>query len=209
VSNRGRLITFEGGEGAGKSTQIRRLAARLEKAGRDVVLTREPGGETGAEDIRKLLVTGEPGRWEPLTEVLLFFAARHNHVMRTIRPALARGAWVLSDRFYDSTLAYQAGAHGVPETVVRQLVDVACGPTRPDLTLILDLPVTEGLARAGARAGDETRFERMGTAFHERLRQAFLAIAAAEPGRCRVVNGLGSADDVAARIDQALAPLEA
>lgn len=196
----GRFITLEGGEGAGKSTQVKALAARLTALGLDVVTTREPGGTPGAEAIRSLLVTGDPGRWDALTDTLLHYAARRAHVEKTIRPALARGAWVISDRFADSTMAYQGYAGAVGPARVATLHDLVLGDFRPDLTLILDLPVEAGLARARARhaaqAGAEDRYERMGTAFHASLRQAFLTIAAAEPERCRVVDAAGDPETV-------------
>lgn len=197
----GRFITLEGGEGAGKSTQARRLASWLGACGIDCLLTREPGGSPGAEDIRTLLVTGEPGRWDAVTEALLMNAARRDHVVRTIRPALAAGKWVICDRFLDSTLAYQGYAGGVPLATLRSLIDAAVEGTRPDLTLVLDLRPETGLARAhGGGLGTETRFERKGLAFHAAVRDGFRAIVADEPGRCAVVDAGGSADEVAAGI---------
>lgn len=183
----GLFITFEGGEGAGKSTQVRRLADRLRAAGREVVTTREPGGSPGAEAIRDLLVNGATDRWSPLTEALLMNAARRDHVERVIQPALARGAVVLCDRFADSTRAYQGAGGGVSPAFIRQIEDQVVGETRPDLTLIFDLPVSDGLKRASARGGGEARFEAKGLDFHERLRAAFLAIARDEPARCAVI----------------------
>ncbi|MBS0408679.1 MAG: dTMP kinase [Proteobacteria bacterium] len=186
---RGRFITFEGGEGAGKSSQVRLLEERLTAAGRSVVRTREPGGSPGAEAIRALLVTGDPDRWSPLTETLLMYAARRDHIERVIEPALARGDWVICDRFADSTRAYQGAGGGAPAALIETLEHEILGPTRPDLTLILDLPVDVGLARAAARdTGAETRFEAKGEAFHRRLRDGFLAIAEAEPQRCAVID---------------------
>jgi dTMP kinase len=185
---RGRFITFEGGEGAGKSTQVRILAERLRGAGLEVVATREPGGSPGGEAIRALLVTGDPDRWSAMTETLLMYAARRDHVERTIRPALARGAWVISDRFADSTRAYQGAGGGVPAGLVAALETFMLEDTRPDLTLILDLPVDIGLERAGLRGGGEARFEAKGHAFHQRLREGFLEIARAEPNRCVVLD---------------------
>ena len=198
---RGRFITLEGGEGVGKSTQIRLLAESLRKRGLDVVTTREPGGSPGAEQIRTLLVEGEAGRWTPLSEALLLFAARHDHLARTINPARARGDWVISDRFADSTEAYQGGAQGLTVDHIANLRQMVVGSDEPDLTLILDMPVVDGLARAIERGGVEKRYELMGTAFHERLRQAFLNIAKADPDRCVVIDARGSADQVAARIN--------
>jgi dTMP kinase len=197
---RGRFITFEGGEGAGKSTQVQRLAARLQAQGREVVTTREPGGSPGAESIRDIVLRGDADRWSPVTETLLMYAARRDHVERVIRPALARGAWVVCDRFFDSTRAYQGAAGGVDPAFITALETFVVEATRPDLTLIFDLPVDEGLRRAHARAGAEMRFESKGLAFHERLREGFLGIAAAEPDRCAVVDATGSPDDVAARV---------
>jgi dTMP kinase len=201
---RGVFITFEGGEGTGKSTQARRLAARLREAGREVVLTREPGGAPGAEEIRALLVTGEAGRWSPVTETLLMYAARRDHIERTIRPGLERGAVVISDRFADSTRAYQGAAGGAPETLIAALEREVLQGLTPDLTLILDLPAAAGLARAQGRGGAETRFEGKAIGYHERLRAAFLAIAAAEPARCAVIDALGTEDAVAGRIAEAM-----
>jgi dTMP kinase len=197
---RGRFITFEGGEGAGKSTQVRQLAARLKAAGREVVATREPGGSPGAEAIRALLVQGEADRWSALTETLLMYAARRDHIERVIAPALARGAWVICDRFADSTRAYQGAAGGADPALIRTLETAILGENRPDLTLILDLPVAEGLARASGRGDAEGRFEAKGQAFHERLRQAFLEIARAEPRRCAVIDAARSPDEVEALI---------
>jgi dTMP kinase len=199
---RGRFITFEGGEGAGKSTQIRRLADNLKNRGYEVVLTREPGGSPGAEAIRTLLVEGDPGRWDGITETLLFAAARRDHVERTIRPALARGAWVLCDRFSDSTIAYQGYGAGVDIALVRRLSTDSVGDILPDLTLILDLPVEAGLARAAQRSGGEDRFERKGIEFHNRLREGFLAIAKEEPNRCAIVNATGTQDAIAETISK-------
>ena len=166
----GRFITFEGGEGAGKSTQLKRLAARLEAAGREVVATREPGGSPGAESIRDIVLKGEADRWSPVTETLLMYAARRDHVERVIRPALERGAFVVCDRFADSTRAYQGAAGGTDPALIAALETHILGGTRPDLTLIFDLPVELGLERAVARPGAEMRFESKGMAFHERLR---------------------------------------
>ncbi len=201
----GRFITFEGGEGAGKSTQLRRLAQALEARGHSVVTTREPGGSPGAEDIRALLVTGATGRWDGLTEALLHYAARRDHLRCTILPALEAGQWVLCDRFNDSTIAYQGFGHGAERARLDALYRMVAGDLRPDLTLILDLPVDVGLARAGVRNGTpdpavEDRYERMGADFHERLREGFRAIAAAEPERCAVIDASAGLDDVEAAI---------
>lgn len=185
---RGRFITFEGGEGAGKSTQVRILADRLRGAGLEVVATREPGGSPGAEAIRALLVTGDPDRWSAVSETLLMYAARRDHIERTVRPALERGAWVVSDRFADSTRAYQGAGGAAPQGLLAALETFVLDGVRPDLTLMLDLPVEQGLERAGLRGGGEARFEAKGAAFHQRLRDGFLAIAKAEPSRCVVLD---------------------
>lgn len=205
---RGRFITFEGGEGAGKSTQVRRLTARLRERGLDVVATREPGGSPGAEAIRDLVLKGEADRWSPTTETLLMYGARRDHIERTILPALERGAWVVCDRFADSTRAYQGGAGGVDPAFISALETYLLADVRPDLTLVFDLPVEVGLARAEAFAASaghaETRFESKGLAFHERLRAAFLTIAAAEPGRCAVIDAAGDIETVETRVWEAV-----
>jgi dTMP kinase len=200
----GRFITLEGGEGAGKSTQIARLAERL-RADHEVVTTREPGGSPGAEMIRKLLVEGPAERWDGATEALLHFAARRDHLRTTVWPALERGAWVISDRFADSTRAYQGSGHGLDLGTLDRLYDVAVGVFRPDLTLILDLPVDTGLARAASRRGAETRYESLPRAFHERVRKGFLAIARNEPERCVAVDASQDIDTVAAAIARVVA----
>jgi dTMP kinase len=197
---RGRFITLEGGEGAGKSTQIGRLAAWLGARGRDVVTTREPGGAPGAELIRKLLVEGPAERWDGTTEALLHFAARRDHLRATVWPALERGAWVVSDRFADSTRAYQGSGHGLELEALDRLYEVAVDGFRPDLTIILDLPVETGLARAASRRGAETRYESLPRDFHERVRRGFLEIAQAEPRRCAIVDASNGIDDIAGAI---------
>jgi dTMP kinase len=208
VSARGRFITLEGGEGAGKSTQQRRLADWLRRGGREVVETREPGGSPGAEEIRTLLVTGTAGRWDAVTEALLHFAARRDHLRQTIEPALARGSWVVCDRFADSTMAYQGYGHGLGRAPVEALYALVVGSLKPDLTLVLDLPVAEGLARAGHRNGrgtqQEDRYEQMDLGFHERLREGFHDIVAREPARCLLIDARGDEDAVAARIQAAV-----
>ena len=208
--SRGRFITFEGGEGAGKSTQVRRLAARLHGRGLEVVATREPGGSPGAEMIRHLLVNGEAERWSPVTETLLMYAARRDHIERVIAPALARGAWVVCDRFADSTRAYQGAAGGTAAELIAALEAHVLEDVRPDLTLVFDLATAQGLARAADRGGAEARFESKGEAFHGRLRQAFLEIAAREPLRCAVIDGAAAINAVEAAVwavvEQRLAP---
>jgi len=192
----GRFITLEGGEGAGKSTQVRRLAAALEAKGIPTLTTREPGGAPGAEEIRKLMVEGEPGRWNAITETLLAYAARADHVARTIGPALKEGRWVICDRFSDSTYAYQGAGRGVERETIRRIDSAVLDDFQPDLTLILDLDVATGLGRAMGRAGIENRFEKFGADFHEKLRQAFLDIARRNPERCRLIDASGSEDQV-------------
>ena len=198
-----RFITLEGGEGAGKSTQIARLKSWLEGRGRTVVATREPGGSPGAEMIRKLLVEGPVERWDGTTEALLHFAARREHLRSIVWPALKRGDWVISDRFADSTLAYQGYGHGVDRKIFDELYKVAAGDFRPDLTLILDLPIETGLLRAAARRGAETRYESLPRDFHARVRAGFLEIAKRDPQRCVVIDATGDIDTIAAAIARA------
>jgi dTMP kinase len=191
---RGKFITFEGGEGGGKTTQAKLLAERLRKAGYEVVQTREPGGTPRAEAIREVLLSGKAKRFGPLGETVLFYAARESHLELTIRPVLRRGGWVVCDRFSDSTRAYQGAAGGVPLSVIDVLETAVVGPTQPDLTIIFDLPPETGLKRAAGRSQDDAaakgpdRFETMNLAFHRSLREEFLAIAEAEPERCVVVD---------------------
>jgi dTMP kinase len=196
----GHFITLEGGEGAGKSTQLKRLAAALTEKGLAVVTTREPGGSPGAEEIRALLVNGAPGRWDALTETLLVFAARADHIKHTIGPALLAGKWVISDRFTDSTYAYQGAGRGLARETIRRMDAVVLDDFAPDFTLMLDLDVETGLARAGKRGPAESRFENFGRDFHERLRQGFLDIARRFPERCRVIDAAQAEDAVAAAI---------
>jgi len=195
---RGRFITLEGGEGAGKSTQARLLAAHLSERGIPVLVTREPGGAPGAEKIRGLLLDGQG--FDPVAEAMLMFAARREHVVATIRPALEAGMWVISDRFADSTRAYQCHGQGVPGEVYRKLADLALEGLAPDLTLILDIPPEAGMARAAARGVAADRYERLDTGFHARVRAGFLAIAAAEPGRCAVVDASAGVEQVSPAI---------
>jgi dTMP kinase len=194
-----RFITLEGGEGAGKSTQVHALAKRLTALGHSVTVTREPGGAPGAEAIRSLLVSGDTARWSPRAEMLLHFAAREDHLVHTIRPALARGDWVISDRFVDSTYAYQGIGQGTDSDEIDMLASMVIGDDMPVLTLILDLPVETGLSRARTRGGDD-RYERMGTPFHEALRRAFLDIAVTHPSRCVVIDATHSAEAVSEQI---------
>jgi dTMP kinase len=204
MTRTGRLVTFEGGEGAGKSTQARRLADALAAAGIEAVVTREPGGTEGAEAIRELLVEGPPERWLALTETLLVLAARHDHVKRRIEPALAAGQWVICDRFSDSTRVYQGIAGGAGVALVDRLHEAVLGDLAPDLTLILDVPVPLGLRRR-ARAAGANRFERKDKAFHEKVREGFRTLAEAEPQRCCLIEATGTADEVAARVREIVA----
>ena len=190
-----KFITFEGGEGAGKSTQIQRLAEHLRAAGGTVLITREPGGTPDAEAIRGLLTAGETARWDPLAETLLHLAARRQHLARAIRPALERGEWVLCDRFYDSTRAYQGGGQGVTRAAIDRLHEPVLEGLHPVLTFMLDIPPEAGLARARAR-GDAGRYERWPLEQHAAIRAAFLDIAAAEPARCQVINATQSIDTI-------------
>ncbi|NNE41039.1 MAG: dTMP kinase [Marinicaulis sp.] len=195
----GRFISFEGGDGVGKSTQIKHLAKRLKASGANVVVTREPGGSIGAEAIRELLVTGDKNRWSPLTEALLMNAARRDHVETTIIPALERGDTVITDRFADSTMAYQGYAGEIGVDTVATLETISIGDCRPDLTLILNAPVKTALERADT-GGGEGRFEAKGQEFQETVRNAFLEIAKNNPDRCVVINAAGTIDEVAERI---------
>ncbi len=187
-ARRGLFISFEGGDGAGKSTQIGRLADHLRAKGRTVRITREPGGTDGAEAIRKLLVEGAANRWDPMTEALMMYAARADHLTRSIRPALQRGEIVITDRFADSTMAYQGIAGSLGEDAVMALHQLVVGKDDPDITIILDVPTELGLARAGSRGAAELRFENKGGAYQEKVRQAFLKIARDNPARCHVVD---------------------
>ncbi len=196
----GRFITLEGGEGTGKSTQARRLVAALAEKGISTILTREPGGSLGAEEIRGLLVNGDPGRWEAITETLLVYAARADHVARTIGPALVADKWVVCDRFNDSTYAYQGAGRGLERETIRRIDAIVLDDFKPDLTLVLDLPVEVGLKRATGRGRQETRFEMFDQAFHERLRQAFVDIAKRSPDRCALIDASQNETDVAKAI---------
>ncbi len=198
---RGRFISLEGGEGAGKSTQLRALAQALRGRGLEVVETREPGGSPGAEAIRKLLLEGEVDRWTAETEALLFAAARSDHVARTIRPALDHGKWVIADRFLDSSLAYQGGAGGVGMGNVMKLHQIGSGGLLPDRTLLLDLPEYDAAFREFARDdGKLDRFGRKSGDYHSALAAAFRSLAADNPDRYRVVNAEGSVEEVTARL---------
>jgi dTMP kinase len=205
----GRFITFEGGEGVGKSTQLQRAAAWLRDAGVEVVLTREPGGTPRAEALREVLLTRTDEPMPQSCELLLMFAARATHLANLIEPALARGAWVLCDRFTDATYAYQGGGRGVAEAHIDALVRIVHPGREPDLTLLLDAPVELGMARAQARNGNAgpDRFESERTEFFERVRQCYLARAAREPARFRVVDASGSPAQVEQAVRKAVGPL--
>lgn len=199
----GRFISFEGIDGSGKSTQIRSLADHLRSQGHDVILTREPGGSPGAEEIRSLVLEGDPDRWSAETEILLFTAARRDHLERTILPALARGQIVLCDRFADSTRMYQGLTRGDLRATVDQLHSLMIG-REPDLTILIDMDPAVGLARAKARATAEERFEDMGEAMQRQMRAGFLALAKEFSDRFRVINGAQDIDAVAADIAAAV-----
>ncbi len=201
---KGRFITLEGGEGGGKSTQVRLLKDALESQGYKVLVTREPGGSVGAEEIRNLLVTGEVARWDGMTEALLNFAARRDHVIKTIQPALDSGTWVISDRFADSTIAYQGYGHGMDLNALYQLWRVSIDSFKPDLTFVLDLPVEVGIGRALGRNDGEDRYEKMATEFHHNLKTGFLKIAEFEPNRCCVIDANRTIDEIQADMQQVL-----
>jgi dTMP kinase len=200
----GLFVSFEGIDGSGKSTQARLLAEALRARGRQVVLTREPGGSPGAEEIRRLVLEGATDRWSAETEILLFTAARRDHLEKTIRPALARGEVVICDRFADSTRVFQGLTRGDLAATVDRLHDLMIG-VEPDLTLLIDLDAAAGLARATARQGAEMRFEDMGLAFQTRAREGFLALAACN-ARFRVIEGDRPAETVAAEVLAAVLP---
>jgi dTMP kinase len=199
---RGRFITFEGGEGSGKSSHAKRLAQRLEELGIDVVLTREPGGSLGAEIIRHVVLSGAAKPFGPAAEAILFAAARDDHLAQTIRPALARGAWVICDRFADSTRVYQGVLGEVDPNLIRALERIVVGDDKPDLTIILDVPVAQGLKRAAKRrgAGAADRFEAEAVEYHVKLQEAFRALAAEEPDRCVLIDTTAPREVVAERI---------
>lgn len=198
----GKFITFEGGEGSGKSTQVKLLSVRLQAAGFKTLETREPGGSPLAEKIRQLMLGPDVGVIDPLTEALLFYAARADHVANVIRPALASGTWVISDRFSDSTNVYQGAAGNIPADFLVALERQVVGGSRPDLTIILDLDAKEGLRRAQARrgSGPADRFEGRDLAFHEKLRAGFQMVAKADPARCVIVDALGTPEEVGSRV---------
>ena len=201
MTDSAKFITFEGGEGVGKSTQVKKLAEHLENKGINFILTREPGGSPGAEEIRELLVKGGTDKWQPMTEALLHKAARAEHLDKTVKPALDAGKWVISDRYADSTLAYQGYGQGVEIETLLELHKVSTNDFWPDLTVVLD---GHELARAQEREDDnadkEDRYERMGDDFHKKLQESFLDIAKNNPERCVVVSASGTIDEVAQRV---------
>lgn len=203
---KGLFISFEGGEGSGKSTQIKRLVEAFTQAGYDVVMTREPGGCDSALTLRKLLVEGDPDRWDGLSEVLLYSAARNEHLRQLVRPSLAAGKVVISDRFADSTLVYQGAGRKVAPEIVNTVTDIVVGDTWPSITLLLDIPTEEGLRRAKARYEDaaENRFESLGVDFHQKIRDGFLARAKALPQRFLVVDAAAGIDQVHSQVMQSL-----
>ena len=196
---RGRFITLEGGDGAGKTLQAARLRDALEARGIEAEQTREPGGTIGADDIRDLLLSAPVKHWEPLAEAMLHAAARRDHLILVIEPALEQGLWVISDRFVDSMIVYQGYGQGADLDVLERISTLSLGGFEPDLTLVLDIPVAEGLRRAEVRAGSN-RYERMGSEFHERVREGFLARASAEPERFAVVDATADPDTVSREI---------
>jgi dTMP kinase len=202
---RGFFISVEGADGSGKSTQVRHLAEHLRAKGHDVVVTREPGGGgDGAEALRHLLLNGPGDRWSPMAEALLMYAARAEHLDKLIRPALRDGKTVLTDRFADSTMAYQGAAGGLGEERVAALHQAVVGGDDPDLTVILDVPADIGLTRAAKRTGSETRFEGKGEAYQAKVRAAFLEIAQANPKRCRVIDAAVDEETVARAVAKAV-----
>lgn len=201
MSNKGKFITFEGGEGVGKSTQVKILVDRLKQNGIDVVLTREPGGSPGAEEIRNLLVKGGTDKWHPKTEALLHNAARAEHVNRTIKPALDAGKWVISDRYVDSTLAYQGYGQGVDLDTLLKLHQLSTDDFWPDITIVLNgNELLRAQEREEVNANKEDRYERMGDDFHNKLQASFLDIAAKNPDRCQIISADGTIEEVAERV---------
>jgi len=208
VSERGRFITLEGGEGVGKSTQAKRLAEAIRARGKSVLETREPGGSAGAEAIRSLLMTGDADRWSARAEALLFAAARADHVSKTIRPALNAGQWVICDRFLDSSRAYQGGADGIADADLLGLHQIGSEGLLPDRTLLLALPDEKGSERALLRDQGETdRFGARNADYHAHVTEAFQRLATQEPGRFRVIDASGSPEDVTERLVGAIVDL--
>lgn len=200
----GRFITFEGGEGSGKSTQIKLLCDFLRKKGIHVVQTREVGGAPSAEAIRELWLTPKDGHWDPLTELLLISAARREHLVKTVFPALEHGAWVVSDRFADSTRAYQGIGLGLGLDIVEDIYKLIAPHFEPDLTLLLDLPVEAGLSRMKKRGGQDDRYQQKNFDFHQKLRDAYLSLAKKDKARFRVIDALAREDVVAEAVEHAV-----
>ncbi len=196
----GKFITLEGGDGSGKSTQAKLLSDYLASESISSILTREPGGAPGADEIRELILTGDPERWDAVGETLLFYASRRNHLRLTIWPALQAGTWVLSDRFADSTMAYQGYGNQLGVEAVQKVHDFSVGSFKPDLTFILDMPAEEGLNRTLDRTHNEDRFEKMDLSFHERLREGFHTIAVQNPDRCVMIDATRPIDDIQAEL---------
>ncbi|MES1982499.1 MAG: dTMP kinase [Pseudomonadota bacterium] len=198
------MIVIDGMDGAGKGVQTRRLKDTLLKAGHRAILTREPGGSPGAEEIRRLLVEGDPDKWDAMTELLLMYAARRSHLVKTVWPALAEHCWVISDRFADSSRAFQGIAGELGLDVVEAIHQISVGTFKPDLTIILDLPVAVALERAKMRGGGEDRFERKGVSYHERVRSAFIEIAQSDTEQYVLLDGSMPMDQVTAAIADAI-----
>ncbi len=200
MSDTGKFITFEGGEGSGKTTQARLLFEAMNNADIPTIFTREPGGTDGAEEIRALLVKGETGKWDSITELLMYFAARRDHVEKLIRPSLARGEWVVCDRFTDSTIAYQGYGEGIKLDLIKVLHKLTLGGFQPELTFIYDISIEHGIERAKEREDQihkgEDRYERMGSIFHKNVRRGFLEIAKENEGRCVLINGEGTIREI-------------
>jgi dTMP kinase len=194
LMDKGKFITIEGGEGTGKSTQIKKLVERLKGECLDVVQTREPGGSKGAEKIRDLLIGGSADNWDPISELLLLYAARRNHVEEVILPAISEGKWVICDRFVDSSMAYQGIAQGLGTTLINRLTDLTLEGFLPDLTLILDIPVEIGLERA--KSVEINKYEEMDISFHNQVRIAFIEIANQNPERCALIDAVGDINKI-------------
>lgn len=209
MSAPGHFISFEGGEGCGKTTQLKLLVEKLQQRGLDVVRTRELGGTPGAEAVRPVVQSGDVGRWDALSEALLIFGARHDHAEKLIKPSIAAGKWVITDRFFDTTTVYQGYSGGLDLGVLHNIRRIALGEFAPELTLIFDIDPELGLKRAMADAAtrneENTRFERKGLAFHQKVREGFLAIARDEPQRCIIIDAAGSIDEVQQRVWAAFA----
>ncbi len=194
--SKGKFITFEGGEGSGKSTQCRLLLESFQKSKIDILRTREPGGTLGAENIRQLLVTGDVNKWEPLTETFLHLASRKDHVERLIKPSIDKGIFVICDRFSDSTTSYQGYGHGLDIKIINQLQLITIGNFKPDITFVLDIDIETGISRADKRGGAENRYEKMGIQFHQRVRKGFLDIAKKDTDRCQLIDCVDTIENI-------------